>query len=76
MTNSEKKDIPAQTNAGAAGQPDQPLSDGNLEQVTGGMPADLVPTTDDDDDDPGVDLDMVEGSIRLKPGSDVPFVDK
>lgn len=46
--------------------------------MTGGasMTDELAPANHGDDDDPGVDLDMVEGSIRLKPGSNVPVVDK
>jgi hypothetical protein len=75
MTIPEKKDIPARTGAGNVGESGQYLSDTSLEPLTGG-------TASHDEspgccvDHPGVDLDMVEGSIRLKPGSDVPVVDK
>lgn len=78
MTISAKKEVPGQDGAGATAQLDQALSDANLEQLTGGasMPADEAPMNDGDDGDPGVDLDMVEGSIRLKPGAHNPVVDK
>jgi hypothetical protein len=78
MTIQGKKEIPGQDSAGATEIPDQSLSDTRLEQVTGGvsMSDELAPMNHGDDDDPGVDLDMVEGSIRLKPGSNVPVVDK
>lgn len=78
MTISGNKEAPAQGTDGAAGIPDRSLSDTSLEQVTGGasMTDELAPANHGDDDDPGVDLDMVEGSIRLKPGSNVPVVDK
>lgn len=78
MTIPGKKEVPGQDSAGATAIPDTPLSDTYLEQVNGGvsMPDDLAPMNYGDDDDPGVDLDMVEGNIRLKPGSDVPVVDK
>jgi hypothetical protein len=78
MTISGNKEVPAQGPDGAAHIPDHTLTDTSLEQVTGGasMPDELAPMNYGDDDDPGIDLDMVEGSIRLKPGSNVPVVDK
>jgi len=64
MTIPKDKEIPPQADAGNTGNSDQPLSDASLEQLTGGV------------EDAGVDLDVVEGSIRLKPGSDTPIADK
>jgi len=75
MTIQEKKTIPAPTAAGDDGESGQHLSDTNLEQLTGGT-AGHVESPDCCVDHPGVDLDMVEGSIRQKPGSNVPVVDK
>jgi hypothetical protein len=75
MTTPENKEIPPQTTAGEAEKSGQPLSDASLEQLTGGASGpDEWPDCCAEDD--GVDLDMVEGSIRLKPGSDIPVVDK
>lgn len=70
--------MPGQDGAGAIARTDQSLSDASLEQLTGGasMPDELAPMNHGDDDGPGIDLDMVEGSIRLDPGSDMPVVDK
>ena len=78
MTISGKKEVPGQDNAGATAGPDLSLADASLEQLTGGasMPDDLAQMNSGADDGLGVDLDMVEGSIRLKPGSNVPVVDK
>ena len=75
MTILEKKDIPARTAAGDNGKSGQNLSDTSLEQLTGGT-ASHDESPDCCDDHPGVDLDMVEGSIRRKPGSNVPVIDK
>ena len=75
MTIPEKKDIPGHTAAGNDGETGQHLSDTSLEQLTGGT-ASHGESPDCCVDHPGVDLDMVEGSIRLKPGSNVPVVDK
>jgi hypothetical protein len=75
MTIPEKKGIPAHTAADDDDKSGQQLSDNSLEQLTGGT-ASHEESPDCCVDHPGVDLDMVEGSIRLKPGSDVPIVDK
>ena len=75
MTIPEKKDIPGHAFAGDDGETGQHLSDTSLEQLTGGT-ASHDESPDCCVDHPGVDLDMVEGSIRLKPGSNVPVVDK
>lgn len=72
MSIPKEQNIPGQPAAGQATEPGQPLEDGALDDVTGGCGI----GGDIDDDDMGVDLDMVEGSIRLKPGSDTPIVDK
>jgi len=77
MTISGKKKVPGQHDAGATDQSNQALSDAHLEELAGGMmPADIAPMDFGDDDDPDVDLDAVEGSIRLRSGSNIPFVDK
>lgn len=74
MTIRKNPQIPGQAGRGEAGkhgQDDQDVEDDELEALTGG-----AGEWPEDDNDPDVDLDMVEGSIRLRPGSDLPDIDK